>query len=129
LFAGDAMNLINPVTGEGIFYAVTSGVLAGQAAMRAVDSDSARLGSPARGHPVQRDPGRDYRRALRQVLGAHLRHTDAATLLARSPAMVAAAIRAADRRPATFDDLVEIGLGAGRLTPSALGGIAVALLR
>lgn len=129
LFAGDAMNLINPITGEGIFYAVTSGVLAGQAAMRAVDSDFAVRGPLARDHPVRRDPGRDYRAGLRQALGRHFRHTDAATLLARAPAVVAAAVRAADRTPIVFDDLVELGLGAGTLTSSALRGIAAALLR
>ncbi|MDQ4037763.1 MAG: NAD(P)/FAD-dependent oxidoreductase [Actinomycetota bacterium] len=111
LFAGDAMNLINPVTGEGIFYAVTSGVLAGRAAL---SSD---------------DPGRRYRAALRRGLGAHLRHTDAAALLARSPRIVAAAVHAANRTASTFDDLVELGLGRGKLTPSALAGIAGALLR
>lgn len=110
LFAGDALNLINPVTGEGIFYAVASGVLAGRAAL---SSD---------------DPGRTYRCAVRRALGAHLRHTDAAALLARSPAIVAAAVRAASRSSSTFDDLVELGLGAGKLTPSALGSIAAALL-
>jgi len=113
LFAGDAMNLINPVTGEGIFYAVTSGVLAGRAAV----------------NPGDLDAGRGYRADLRRTLGWHLRHTDAANLLARSPAVVGAAIRAADRNPRVFDDLVELGLGAGKLTPSALASIAVALIR
>ncbi len=111
LFVGDAMNLINPVTGEGIFYAVASGVLAGRAGLESGD------------------PGRAYRTAIRRVLGKHFRHTDAAALLARSPAIVSAAVRAAGRNPATFDDLVELGLGAGKLTPSALRGIATALLR
>jgi len=114
LFVGDAMNLINPFTGEGIFYAVASGVLAGRATMRSAGPDG--------------DPGREYRAALRRALGRHLRHTDAAAMLARSPAIVTAAVRAADRSPGTFDDLVELGLGAGKLTPSALGEIARALL-
>ena len=34
LLAGDAASLINPLTGEGIFYAVLSGALAGAAAVR-----------------------------------------------------------------------------------------------
>jgi len=34
LLAGDALSLINPFTGEGIFYAVLSGALAGAAAAR-----------------------------------------------------------------------------------------------
>ena len=35
LLAGDALSLINPFTGEGIFYAVLSGALAGAAAVTA----------------------------------------------------------------------------------------------
>lgn len=120
LYAGDAMNLINPFTGEGIFYAVASGVLAGRTAVGSAGSG---------GDPGEGDPGREYRGALRRTLGVHFRHTDAAAMLARSPAVVTAAVRAADRSSGTFDDLVEIGLGAGRLTPSALAGIAAALLR
>lgn len=113
LLAGDAMNLINPVTGEGIFYAVSSGVLAGRAAL----------------NPGDLDAGRAYRAELRRTLGWHLRHTDAATALARSPAVMAAAIRASERSPRVFDDLVELGLGAGKLTPPALASIATALIR
>ncbi len=113
LFAGDAMNLINPVTGEGIFYAVASGVLAGRAAL----------------DPGGLDAGRAYRAELGRTLGWHFRHTDAANRLARSPAVLRAAIRAADRRPRVFDDLVELGLGDGKLTPSALASIAAALIR
>jgi len=111
LLAGDAMNLINPVTGEGIFYAVASGVLAGRSAV------------------ASGDPGRAYRGSMRAALGVHLRHTDAASLLARSPSIVASAVRAAGRSTDTFHDLVELGLGAGKLTPSALRGIAASLLR
>jgi flavin-dependent dehydrogenase len=113
LFAGDAMNLINPVTGEGIFYAVTSGVLAGRAAL----------------NPGDLDAGGAYRAEMRRTLGWHFRHTDVANLLASSPAVVRAAIRAADRSSATFNDLVELGLGDGRLTMSTLRGSAAALFR
>ncbi|MET0235677.1 MAG: geranylgeranyl reductase family protein [Kibdelosporangium sp.] len=96
LLAGDAASLINPLTGEGIYYAVLSGALAGAAA-------------------VTPDPARSYRRSLRHRLGRHFRHTDLLTRLTRRPWLVDVATAAArdDRR--AFDRLVEIGLGAGTL--------------
>ena len=36
LLAGDAAGLVNPMTGEGIYYAVATGMLAGRAAARAL---------------------------------------------------------------------------------------------
>ena len=49
VLAGDAQSMINPFTGEGIFYAVVSGALAGRAAARAL--------------LVGGDPGVEYRAA------------------------------------------------------------------
>jgi hypothetical protein len=47
-----------------------------------------------------------------------------AAQLARSPRVVDAAMRGADRDPRMFDGLVELGLGRGLLTPRVLGGLA-----
>jgi geranylgeranyl reductase family protein len=96
LLAGDAASLINPLTGEGIYYAVLSGALAGTAA-------------------TTPDPAGTYRNALRRRLGRHLRHTDALARLTRRPPLVDLATRAAGTDQRTFDRLVEIGLGAGTL--------------
>lgn len=101
LLVGDAASLVNPLTGEGIYYAVLSGWLAGEAAM-----------TP--------EPVAAYRRSLRRRLGRHLRHTDALARLTRTPALVDLATVAARDRQRAFDDLVEIGLGAGTVSP-ALG--------
>ena len=60
MLAGDALSLINPLSGEGIFYAVLSGSLAGAAAADGVGAGSA------------------YRAAMRRSLGRHLRSTDVA---------------------------------------------------
>jgi geranylgeranyl reductase family protein len=105
LLAGDAMSLVNPLTGEGIYYAVLSGALAGRAAVGTGDA------------------GRTYRVALRAELGRHLRHTSTAALLARRRRVVDAGLVAARRNEAVFDDLVELGLGRGLLTSRLLGGL------
>ena len=109
LLVGDAAALINPLTGEGIFYAVASGALAGAAA-------------------IGPDPAPTYARALRARLGRHLRHTDVAAALTRTPRMINAAVAAAGRDQRVFDTLVELGLGDGRLDPRGLLRVARHLL-
>ncbi|GGM27362.1 geranylgeranyl reductase family protein [Dactylosporangium sucinum] len=106
LLAGDALSLINPFTGEGIFYAVRSGALAGAAA--------------AAGD----DPAGRYTAALRRALGRHLRHSRAAAALSGRKWIVDAAVGAAERDQRVFDALIELGLGDGTLTPRVLGAIA-----
>ncbi|WP_037969458.1 NAD(P)/FAD-dependent oxidoreductase [Streptosporangium amethystogenes] len=96
MLAGDAAGLINPLTGEGIYYALVSGRLAGEAAVRAAA-----------------DPLPAYRRELKKALGRHLRTTDVLALAAQSPGFIDAAIDTAARRKEVFDLLVDVGLGAG----------------
>jgi flavin-dependent dehydrogenase len=112
LLAGDALSLVNPLTGEGIYYAVLSGALAGRTAVA--------IGPAA-------DAGRAYRAALRRELGRHLRHTTVAAALARRHRVVEAGITAARRRQRVFDDLVELGLGRGLLTPRVLTGLTTSI--
>ena len=110
LLAGDALSLINPLTGEGIFYAVLSGALAGAAAMTA-------------------DPGATYTRALRTRLGRHLRHSGFATFLTRRPSMVDAAVRAAARDQPVFDRMAALGLADGIFDFRTIGRIGRELYR
>jgi geranylgeranyl reductase family protein len=110
LLAGDAGGLVNPLTGEGIFYAVATGLLAGAAAAAAV-----RTGA---------EPATAYRHAVRALLGGHLRHTAAAARLGRSPRVLGAGLEAAAADQRVFDDLVELGLARGRLTSRLLAGLA-----
>lgn len=111
LLAGDAAGLINPMTGEGIYYAVATGISAGRTAARSL----------AAGRPG--GAGAAHGRNVRRLLGTHLRHTWAASRLTRSPRVVDAGIRAAagDRR--VFDTLVELGLGDGRIDLRSAAGL------
>ncbi|GAA5198728.1 geranylgeranyl reductase family protein [Rugosimonospora acidiphila] len=113
LLAGDAYSLINPFTGEGIFYAVLSGSLAGAAAARGVGQGRAAAAL--------------YRATLRRRLGRHLRHSRLAAALTGRARVVDAAIRAAGRDQRVFQSIAELGLGDGLLSARTLAGIARAL--
>ncbi|WP_127128703.1 NAD(P)/FAD-dependent oxidoreductase [Georgenia sp. SYP-B2076] len=113
LLAGDAAALVNPLTGEGIYYAVLSGASAGRAAVLSADADAAAT----------------YRRDLCRLLGRHLATTAMVGELTRVPGVLAAGLRAADGDQAVFDDLVELGLGRGRLTRPVLHGLVRHSLR
>jgi hypothetical protein len=103
------------MTGEGIYYAVATGLSAGRTAARGLLSgDSGRAGA-------------EHRRAVRGLLGLHLKHTWTAARLARVPAVVDAGIRAAGRDRHAFDSLVELGLGDGRIGPRLASGLAIQL--
>ncbi|SNT09285.1 geranylgeranyl reductase family [Streptosporangium subroseum] len=96
MLVGDAAGLINPLTGEGIYYALVSGRLAGEAAVQTAG-----------------DPLPAYRRGLRKALGRHLRTTDVLAWAAQSSGFIDAAIGTAAQRKEVFDLLVDVGLGAG----------------
>ncbi|SCL19052.1 geranylgeranyl reductase family [Micromonospora rhizosphaerae] len=110
VLAGDAFSLINPFTGEGIFYALRSGALAGAAA----------AGAPGQA-------ARRYADTLRRRLGTHLRHSTVAAWLARRRRVVDAAVRAARRDDRVYRNVVELGLGDGRLDARTLAMIGIGL--
>ncbi len=105
LLAGDAASLINPLTGEGIFYALLSGRLAGLAAVTADDAGAA------------------YGTALQAELGRHLRHTGLLARASRRTFVVDAGVAAAGRSPGAFDALVEVGLGRGLVSRPLVGAL------
>jgi geranylgeranyl reductase family protein len=115
LLVGDAAGLINPMTGEGIYYAIATGIAAGQAAVRA-----RREGG---------DPGALHRQAVRGLLGRHLKHTFVASRLAEHPVIVDGGIRVARRDKQVFDEMVELGLGDGRISGRLVRGLVAGLGR
>jgi flavin-dependent dehydrogenase len=117
LLAGDAAGLVNPMTGEGIYYAVATGIAAGRTAARSLADRRPDLA------------GARHRADVRRMLGGHLRHTWVASRLSQSPAVVDAGIRAASHDRRVFDTLVEIGLGDGRIDLPLATGLARALAR
>jgi geranylgeranyl reductase family protein len=117
LLAGDAAGLINPMTGEGIYYAVATGITAGRAAAQAF-----RATAPA-------SAGMLHRRAVRALLGRHLKHTWTAARLSQSASVVEGGIRAAQRDGGVFDELVELGLGNGRISKHLVGHLVGGVAR
>ncbi|MCW2865988.1 MAG: geranylgeranyl reductase [Marmoricola sp.] len=111
LLAGDAAGLVNPMTGEGIFYAVATGLHAGRAAAEALAADR---GAGAARRQAELDQA---------LLAGHLRHTDLAARLCRSGTVLDAGLRAAAADQRVFDDLVELGLARGRITATMAGGL------
>jgi flavin-dependent dehydrogenase len=108
---------VNPLTGEGIYYAVATGLAAGRSAARALAADG---GASA---------GTRYRRAVRPLLSRHLRHTAVAARLCLHGKILDAGIRASARDQRVFDDLVELGLARGRITPRMARGLLGAVAR
>ena len=144
LLAGDALGLVNPLTGEGIHAAVLSGALAGLAAAAAL-----REGLPE-------SAGARYRAGLRARFGRHQRHMSLLSRAVRAtapspshadqgtradqgarppdaggrgPALVGAALAAAERDQRVFDDLTELGLAEGPLTARIVTGLLAQLAR
>lgn len=104
LLTGDAAGLINPLTGEGIFYAIASGRMAAIAALRSSE------------------PGRMYRSMMRRRFSRHFATTSVLARLLDHPAMFSLGIDAVCD-PRAFADLADIGLGEGVMTPHLLGSL------
>jgi geranylgeranyl reductase family protein len=109
LLTGDAASLVNPLSGEGIVYALLSGELAGTAAV------------------VATDPGVTYRAGLQAALGRHHRHVSVLARLA-TPTAVTAALRGAAGDPHSLDALLGVSLGTGSFTLTDVTRFAVSTL-
>lgn len=111
LLVGDAAALVNPVTGEGIFYGVASGALAARAALRGEHAGAA------------------LRAALRRSLSRHHRHVGALARAVPHARFVDAAVVAAGRDRRVFDAIVEVGLGRGTASARVLAAVVADYLR
>jgi geranylgeranyl reductase family protein len=111
LLAGDAASLVNPLTGEGIFYALLSGRLAALAAAE-----------------VPGAPGPHYAALLRRALGRHLRHTAALARLTAYPSLTDLLVAIA-RDPRVLDTVGELAFGKGVITPRMATSLALAAWR
>jgi geranylgeranyl reductase family protein len=107
LLVGDAAALVNPLTGEGIFDALASGVLAGRAAL---------LGAGA---------GAAHRAAMRRAFERHHAHGALLARLLRHPRFLDAAVLAAARHQSVFDAAIDLGLGRGTAPLHALARVAL----
>ena len=107
LFVGDAAGMINPLSGEGIYYALATGRLAATAAAQHGD----------RAPEV-------YEASVQRLFGAHFRSTALAHRLQRIPRNIDAAVAAADASWPVFEDLVDLALGHGKLTTTMTAGVA-----
>jgi geranylgeranyl reductase family protein len=94
LLVGDAASLINPFTGEGIYSAIASGALAGEAAVR----------DPAAAATT-------YRTALSARFGRQHRQLRALYPLINYRLALDTVIRACRQEPRLFDRLLDVGLG------------------
>jgi geranylgeranyl reductase family protein len=112
LLAGDAASLVNPLSGEGIYYALASGRLAAAAALHA---------------PTE--PLAAYRELLGRALGRHFRSAALLAKAIRSRRIATATMAAAGSSQALFDALVELGLGHAKVSPRMIASIPAAWLR
>lgn len=111
LFVGDAAGLINPLSDEGIFYALASGRIAAHALLTS-------------------DPPKAYEAALSYEFDRHFRDTTLLAALGRKmPGNYDATIDAARNRPDVLADLLEITLGGGRITTRVMSAVIAARLR
>ncbi|MFN8074098.1 MAG: NAD(P)/FAD-dependent oxidoreductase [Kineosporiaceae bacterium] len=115
LLTGDALGLVNPLTGEGIHAAMRSGAIAGRIAAGWVRDGAA---------ATPQGPGERYRSELGRATGWHRRHMAVAARLSTIPRALPAGIDEAARHQGVFDDLVEMGLADGLITPRLVGAAA-----
>lgn len=110
VLAGDAASLVNPVSGEGISYAISSGLAAGTAAVLEPNRVAAQ-----------------YRTALRRRFARHHRHVTLLAGLTGWRAVVDAALSAAAGSQRVFDDIAELSLAEGLITPRLAANLALSL--
>jgi geranylgeranyl reductase family protein len=105
LFVGDSAGLINPLSGEGIYYALASGRLAASALA------------------LEADPIVGYSRNLNREFRSHFRSTSLCAAALHLGIINLDAVILAGQDHKVFEDLVELMLGDGTVTPTIVTGI------
>lgn len=100
LFVGDAANFVNPISGEGIYYAFASGRLAATAILGSAGAMQA---------------GPEYQSLVEEEFGKHFRTTSLLARALRNTFVLEAGFRAAEN-PRVMDSITEITLGKGSLS-------------
>jgi flavin-dependent dehydrogenase len=103
ILIGDAASMINPLSGEGIFYGMAAGEVVGS-----------RIAAHKASDPVQRTLKR-AEREIRKRFVAHFRSNYVASVLLRSRTWAAISIRASARDPRVVADAAELLFGEGRI--------------
>jgi flavin-dependent dehydrogenase len=112
LMAGDAASLVNPMSGEGIWYAVKSGMLAGQAVAH---------GAVA---------GAWYRNQLDRAFGRHLRHANFMARVGQIGSSPSLGTRMTVVDEDFFYDQVGVSIGGGTYRwPVAVRALAKAIMQ
>jgi menaquinone-9 beta-reductase len=111
LLVGDAAAMVNPLSGEGIYYAITSGLAAGTLSATCPHQAADR-----------------YRHVLRRRFGVPTVHTAVLAAATASGAVFEAGIRAAAVSPGVFDDLAALGLAEGHITGRLVHGLLAQLV-
>ena len=125
LLAGDAASLVNPLTGEGIYYAIHSGLLAGAAAGGSV----AAVGPAAESTVQPATAVHRYRQDMAQTFGRHHRHVAVMSALSGRPVLLEAGLRAAAADQRVFDDIAALALARGTITARVGFGIVTHLVQ
>ncbi|MBN9151151.1 MAG: geranylgeranyl reductase family protein [Cryobacterium sp.] len=94
MLVGDAASLVNPLAGEGVFYAMASGAIAGRVS-------------------GEHYAGRRYARAWKTRFGRQHRQLHVMSLFLAHPYAIEAVVRAGCRDERVFHRLLNIGLGDG----------------
>lgn len=99
MLVGDAASLINPLSGEGIIYALVSGKLAGESTARKDGKVTT-----------------SYEENLKTRLGSHHRDVNFLSYLSRYPKLVSRTLSAAQADSQTLNTILSLALGEGNLT-------------
>jgi geranylgeranyl reductase family protein len=103
ILIGDAASMINPLSGEGIFYGMAAGEVVGS-----------RIAARKESEPATRIL-RQAEREIRKRFVSHFRSNYVASVLLRSRTWAAISIRASARDPRVVSDAAELLFGEGRI--------------